>query len=225
MKSFFTRIKLTAFITAILTIALGVVLIMYPAETMLIAVRIVGGFLLLLGGVGAVSGFISDNHGKVFMIGSLIIAFLGVWLLAMPQTAASLIPMFMGVVLVIDALEDFKLAYEAKTHEASGWVYQILVGVIGIVMGVVCICKAFGVMEFAVIFIGVFLIFDGVTDFYVIFKTIRAVRAYEQAAKTAEAIDVEYEEVIGDKTGADFGADAESDSGESDSTAINVYDA
>ena len=196
MVAFVKRIKLMSMITALLTIALGVVLIMYPVETTLIAVRIVGGFLLILGGVGAVAGFMADKHNKIFMIGGLIIAFLGVWILVKPDNAAALIPIFMGIVLIIDAITDFRMAFEAKGYESSSWLYQIVIGVVGMIMGVVCICNAFGVIAFAVTIMGAFLIFDGITDFYVIFVTLRAAKRYANAQKTAEAIDVDYQEVI-----------------------------
>lgn len=202
IKDFFKRIRLGTIVSALLTIALGVVVIIYPDQVPIYAAKVVGGFLMIMGGVGLIANIISEDHGRWFLFGNLIILLLGVWIFFMPKTVLSLIPMFLGVLLIIDAINDFKIGADARRYEYPGWIWHILFGVICAVLGMICICSSFGVIEFGMILIGISLIFDGITDFFIVFQANRAQKAYTNAVKTAEAIDVEYTETpIEDQSG------------------------
>ena len=46
--------------------------------------------------------------------------------------------------------------------------------IVNIVLGVLCICNAFGLVKIGLILIGLMLIFDGVTDMFIVHKVNRA---------------------------------------------------
>ncbi len=196
MKEFLKRIKLNVILSALFTIALGVILIMYPNETITYASMAVGVLLVLMGGIGFISTLISAEHGQLFLIGNALVIILGLWIVLAPKSFASLLPIFMGVVLIIHAIQDFQIAAETRQYEYTGWVGLVCIGVICTLLGIVCIAYAFEIVTFSTILIGISLIFDGITDFYVVLQANRYGRKFRNAQKNAEAIDVEYHEVI-----------------------------
>ncbi|MCR4842320.1 MAG: DUF308 domain-containing protein [Eubacterium sp.] len=203
MKEFLVQIKLGTVMTALLTIALGVLLIMFPAETVTYAVIAVGVVLLLIGGVGAVAGFMAESRSYFLTIVSLIIAFLGLWLITSPEGAASLLPVFIGVLLIVDAINDFSIAAEAKGHNYDSWMRFVLIGVICLILGIICVCHAFQIVTISLMLVGIFLVFDGATDLVMVFTANRAASRFRKEAEAAEiereknmnAIDAEFREI------------------------------
>jgi uncharacterized membrane protein HdeD (DUF308 family) len=192
MRETFKRIKLDLIVTAIICVALGVVLLCWPAETIDIFCRVLAVGLILMGGVQVLS-YVFDHMTHPFygMIGAIILL-VGIWIFLRPQSVISLIPIVIGVVLVIHALGDVKLALEAKTSHYDRWWLMLLFALIGLALGVICIVDAFGLVELATQVIGVALIYDGLTDLWIIVKTLVAVHRFK---KDEEALEVDYKEV------------------------------
>ena len=59
-------------------------------------------------------------------------------------------------------------------------------------LGIICIVNAFGVVSLAMKFIGVALIYDGISDLWIVSRTAKAAKAMKQEA---DALDVDYKEV------------------------------
>ena len=49
-------------------------------------------------------------------------------------------------------------------------------GIFNIVLGVLCICNAFGLVKIGLILIGLMLIFDGLSDMFIVHKVNRATK-------------------------------------------------
>jgi len=64
MKDFFKRVKADAIMSAVLCIALGVVLIVWPGETINIVCKVLAAGLIILGGVELFS-YITNRNGYV----------------------------------------------------------------------------------------------------------------------------------------------------------------
>ena len=62
MKDFFKRVKADAIMSAVLCIALGVVLIVWPGETIDIVCKVLAAGLIILGGVELFS-YITKRNG------------------------------------------------------------------------------------------------------------------------------------------------------------------
>ena len=65
MKDFFKRVKADAIMSAVLCIALGVVLIVWPGETINIVCKVLAAGLIILGGVELFS-YITNRNGYMF---------------------------------------------------------------------------------------------------------------------------------------------------------------
>ena len=192
MKDFFKRVKADAIMSAVLCIALGVVLIVWPGETIDIVCKVLAAGLIILGGVELFS-YITNRNGYMFTgILGLIVLIIGVWIFLKPSSIVSLVPIVIGVILAVHGVQDVKMALESKNGGYDRWWIMLIIAIISIAFGVLCIVNAFGMVKLAMQVVGAALIYDGISDLWVVTKTVRTVKDMEQEAK---AVDVDYKEI------------------------------
>lgn len=192
MKEMFRQIKIDLILSALLCVALGVVLLVWPDETIDIFCKILAGGIILMGVVQLVIYFRNRSiHPFAGVLGFLIVV-VGIWIFLRPESLVSLIPIVIGVILCVHGIQDIKLAIETRANGYEHWWYILLIAAVSLVLGVLCIIHAFGVVKLAIQFIGVALIYDGISDLWI---ANRAIRAAKMMRQEAEALDVEYREV------------------------------
>jgi uncharacterized membrane protein HdeD (DUF308 family) len=182
MKKFFRHIRFDVLLSAILCIAFGIVLILYPTEVTAIICRIFAAILIIMGAGYIFSYFANEKKNTLRIAGGLVFLLVGVWVLIRPNSVLMLIPIVIGVILLIHALEDFRLALDTKNQNYSGWWIIFLMALISAALGVVCICDSFGVLEISLILIGISLIYDGISDIWIVISATRSFRRYEKEA-------------------------------------------
>ena len=101
-------------------------------------------------------------------------------------------PIVIGVILAVHGVQDVKMALESKNGGYDRWWIMLIIAIISIAIGVLCIVNAFGMVKLAMQFVGAALIYDGISDLWVVTKTVRTVKDMEQEAK---AVDVDYKEI------------------------------
>lgn len=191
MREFFKKLRIAAYAAALLTIALGVVLIAWPMEVTGLICRVLGALLVVMGAV-YIFGYFVEGRGILAVTGGLLFLLLGVWIFITPQSIATLVPIVIGVVLLVHSLRDFQMASEAKQNGSEQWMLLFLLALLNCVFGVVCICDSFGVISVAVRILGIALVYDGISNMIIIYHTVKAVR---YAAEKIEPIDVDAHEV------------------------------
>lgn len=193
MKEKMKQIKMDTILTAVLYIVLGVVLFIWSDKAILLLGRVIAIVLIVVGLIN-LTHYIRERQQRYAYSSTLgIISLLvGIWMFVQPQSAAKLIPIVLGVVMIIDGIEDIRLSAEAKTNMGSRWGASVGMGIVSIVFGVVCILNAFGVVNLVFKGIGLMLIYNGITDLIIVYKTVQAVKTYEQERS---AVDSEFREV------------------------------
>lgn len=191
MKEFFKNLRIAAYVSAILTVALGGVLIAWPLEVTGLICRILGALLVVMGAV-YLFGYFVEGRNILSVTGGLLFLLLGVWIFMTPESIAGLVPIVIGVVMLVHSLKGFQMVVEAKRSGSGQWMLLFLLALLNCVFGVTCICDSFGVISVAVRMIGIALIYDGVSNMLIVHQTVKAVR---YAAEKLEPIDVEAHEV------------------------------
>lgn len=186
------RIKADMILSAFVCTVLGIVLLVWPAETIDIFCKILAIGLVLIGIVNLVSYFINRSAHPFGAVLGAIVLLVGVWIFITPESIVSLVPIVIGVMLCVHGIQDVKLAFETKANGYEKWWSILLIALVSVIFGVLCISKAFGVVTLALQFIGVALIYDGVSDLWVASQAIRTGRAKR---KQDEALEAEYKEV------------------------------
>lgn len=187
MKELFKRIRLEAYLTSLLTIAAGVMLVAWPMEVTGLICRIFGVMLIVMGAVHLFSYFM-EGTGMFSVAGGLLFLLLGVWIFTHPGSVAQLVPICIGVVMIVHSLKDFQMASETKHSGRGRWQILFILALLNCALGVICICDSFGVLSLAVRVLGIALIYDGVSDIIIVYHTVKAVK---DATAALEPIDVE----------------------------------
>lgn len=192
MKEALKRIKADMILSALMCAVLGIVLLIWPAETIDIFCRVLAVGLALMGAVHIASYFTNRSVHPFGGVLGVIVLLVGIWIFIRPESIVSLIPIVIGVILCVHGIQDLKLAFETKNNGYEKWWSMLIIAAISLIFGVICIINAFGMVKLALQFIGVALIYDGISDLWVASRTIRAARQMKQEA---DALDVEYREV------------------------------
>lgn len=118
----------------------------------------------------------------------IALVILGVWILVQPLNFAKIFPVVIGVVLLMHGLEDLRMTIEAKQNGDTAWGILLLITILNFAFGILLIWKAIEMVQIAMVIVGIALIYDGLSDLFVVYRVAGAVKAAKQAA---EAIDVE----------------------------------
>lgn len=194
MKDFFVRKKLDVGISAIMCLIIGIVVMIWPTETTKILCWVLAGVLIVMG-VGRIAAYLIDrSHSQIGLAAGIILVVLGVWIAVRPLNFAKIFPIIIGVVLLMHGLEDLKLSMEIKENKDSSWCGVLIIALVNFVLGVILVWKAMEAVEIAVILVGCALIYDGLTDLFVVYRVNRAMKYAEKyAPKVPDVIDVEGE--------------------------------
>lgn len=196
MYDFLKKIKTNAFITAVLYAALGLVLLIWPAlSTNVLCTAL--GLVLVLCGVVDMFVFLGNRDGSLYagfhLVLGIILTAVGVWLMARPTLVAVILPRIIGVLICIHGASDLGSAVTLRKNGYSRWTTVLVLGLVTLALGAVLVVSPFETFTTVVRLIGLFLLYDGVSDLWI---TSRVSKTLRQAAKAAQAekdaVDVDF---------------------------------
>lgn len=192
MKAMIKKIKIDMILSALLCTAMGVVLLVWPDKTIDVFCKVLAAGLMLIGIVNISSYFLNKLFHPFSGVLGAIVLLVGVWIYGHPGSIVSLIPIVIGVMLCVHGIWDVRLAFETKSNRYEKWWSVLILAIVSMVLGVLCIVHAFGLVTLALQFIGVALIYDGITDLWIASQAIRSARARK---RQEEALESAYKEV------------------------------
>ena len=152
-------------IPALLSIALGIVMIITRREAMVLIVKIIGG-LIIAGGISFLAYWLfgpgrNENPPASFFVGPAVVMILiGLVLIFFASTVADIFPMLMGIVLILNGLSHLAAAGMAEQD-------RFLIGLLGVItvaLGILIVANPRFVENAIMIWIGAFFIVNGVFD-------------------------------------------------------------
>ena len=171
------KIRLHVSLSALLTVVLGVVIMLNPTSTVLLIAKAVGTIILIVGAVMILGGlFDSDGTRMGGIAVGAIIAIIGAWVLMSPEKAAAIIPAVVGVIMILQGIENAELAFSAKKARGCHWGMNLLVAAANIAFGVLCITTGLGVVSIGMMFVGGMLVFNGLSSMVVVHRVNSAER-------------------------------------------------
>ena len=121
---------------------------------------------------------------QISLIAGIILAVLGGWIILNPQILIMVIPVVMGVIVAVHGVHNLLQALELFKNEYSKWWVALLLGAVTVGLGVLLIFKA---VNTVIMLIGIFLIYDGISDLWIISRVSKTAR---EIRETVEALDV-----------------------------------
>ena len=189
--NFLKKLKTNVIISAALCILLGIVLVVWPDLSMQIVCTAIGAVLLIGGGV-RLAVYFTAKDGSVYaqmnLITGIVLAVVGIWILLQPDKVLAIIPIIVGIVIAMHGVNNLQQAVNLCKEKYDKWWVALILGLLTIGFGVLLICRPFAALDTAVMMIGIFLIYDGVSDIWIVSRAYRTAKMLKQEA---EAIDVE----------------------------------
>ena len=192
MSDFLKGLKANYTISAGLCTLLGLVLLIWPGTTMRIVCTLLGGMLLIYGLVQMVLYLINKERTMLsqgMMVFGIVLAVIGIWILTSPEMIIMAVPVIVGVLIVIHGVHNVVQAIALKKDSYDRWWLAFLFGALTVVLGGILVYNPFEVAETVVRFIGIFLIYDGVSDIWILSRVFKVKRDKERV------IDVDYVDV------------------------------
>ncbi|MCM1253999.1 MAG: DUF308 domain-containing protein [Clostridium sp.] len=194
MERILKKIRTNVVISALICIALGVVLVVWPGMSVQIACMAIGA-VLVLNGISRLLNFIFERDGSLFsqmnLIMGIIITVIGVYILLQPSKIIAMIPILVGIIIIIHGVNNLQQAVSLCKGQYDKWWVALILGLLTVGFGILLICNPFEAIDTLVMFIGLFLIYDGVSDIWIVSRVSYTAK---QVKQELGAIDVEAKE-------------------------------
>ena len=189
------KLKTNIVISATLCILLGIVLVVWPDLSMQIVCTAIGAVLLIGGGV-RLAVYFTAKDGSVYaqmnLIMGIILAVVGIWILLQPDKVLAIIPIIVGIVIALHGVNNLQQAVSLCKEKYDKWWVALILGLLTVGFGILLVCRPFEALDTAVMMIGFFLIYDGISDIWIVSRIYRTAKVLKQEV---EAIDVESQEI------------------------------
>lgn len=158
-------------VSSFITLILGIVLVIWPDLSGAFMCYMLGGALILM---GAMQLFVYiRGHRQVFsdrckMMMGIVLSLLGVWICAKPEIVLGLIPAVLGMVLLMHAVQDLSYTIQIKNSGVERWWVALVATLITFGLAVFLIINPFLAFELAMIYIGIGLVYNGISDFVLV---------------------------------------------------------
>lgn len=196
MADFFKGLKANYTISAVVCALLGLVLVIWPGATSQIICMLLGGVLLAYG-VLQIAIYLFNRERTIILQGMMVLgivfAVLGLWILLKPEMIMMAVPVIVGVLIAIHGLHNIVQAFALKKDGYESWWMAFLMGLLTLIFGGVLICNPFKAIELVARIIGIFLIYDGVSDIWILSRVFK-VRRDKERIIDAKFVDIEDED-------------------------------
>ena len=170
MFDFFRELKRQTAVAAVITILLGLLLIILQSWTLAALLSFFGWTMIVIGAVAVlfvvVNRDVSLDFGLVAM--GIVQLLAGLWVVRHPHGTIKLLAAAIGILVLIHALRDLQYAFDAYRANAQNWWVAAVTGGITLLLGVLILVRPFSLINKMMIFAGVCLIIDGISDLVVV---------------------------------------------------------
>ena len=153
--------------SSFITLILGIVLLAWPDLSGALMCYMLGGALILMGAIQLLiylRGNRQELSSRFKMMMGIVLALLGIWICAKPEIVLGLIPAVLGMVLLMHAVQDVGYTIQIKNSGVERWWGALIATLITFGLAVFLIINPFLAFELAMIYIGIGLIYNGISD-------------------------------------------------------------
>jgi uncharacterized membrane protein HdeD (DUF308 family) len=172
-------------------IVLGIIFIVWKGGVVNMLGQLMAIALIIFGAIFIGSFLLNAVTNGFSMFAGMLILAAGVWFLLMPSVVVSVIPVVIGILLLCHGIRAIKESVSAVKYGYRQLGPSIILGIISLICGAICIFDAFGVMENAIMVVGIILVFNGLSNIWISMRVTHAERAYSRQNGT---LDVEFVE-------------------------------
>ena len=195
MYRFFKSLRANYLISAVLCVLFGITLVVWPDISSKLVCIGFGCVLALTGAANLITFFVRKDGSllsQINMLAGIVLLVLGGWIIFDPSVLMRIIPVVIGAIIAVHGGHNVLQAAEFYKEKYDKWWVALLLGIVTIGFGALLIYNPFEAVNTMIVLIGVMLIYDGISDIWIISRVSKTVRA---VAETMEALEVEAVEV------------------------------
>ncbi len=195
MYRFFKSLRANYLISAVLCVLFGITLVVWPDISSKLVCIGFGCVLALTGAANLITFFVRKDGSllsQINMLAGIVLLVLGGWIIFDPSVLMRIIPVVIGAIIAVHGGHNVLQAAELYKEKYDKWWVALLLGIVTIGFGALLIYNPFEAVNTMIVLIGVMLIYDGISDIWIISRVSKTVRA---VAETMEALEVEAVEV------------------------------
>lgn len=165
------KIKWDMLTTSIACTTLGLILIIFPSVVNQIITYLLASAMFILSAFQFYNYFKQSAENTIYG-NSLVFAastlILGIIILAKKTLIISLVPIFLGIIILISGVKKLQNAIDLLRLKTDGWLAVIIMSAINIAFGIIMVVYSFESATIITILIGVGLMFSGLTDIFTV---------------------------------------------------------
>ena len=195
MEKILKKLKTNVIISSLLCVILGLVLLLRPGLSIQIVCTAVGAVLIISGAIRIVGYFTAGDgslYSQVNLIFGIVFAVVGVWIVIKPDKVLAIIPIIVGIVISLHGLHNLQQGVDLCKNKYDKWWIALILGIFTLGFGILLICRPFAAIDTVVMLIGVFLIYDGLSNIWIVSRVSKNARILRQEM---EAVDGEAREI------------------------------
>lgn len=163
MKELFVKIKNLSLITIVAGLAIGILLLLQPGETVQLVSMLCGITVIMLG-VGAWISYFSKVKSTILAILGTLAIISGIILCVKYKSIISVVLFLFGIFILISGIVYFVSAIEAKRNDLKSWIVSLIMAAATIILGLLVIVNPFDSMLVITRLLGAGLIIYAVMD-------------------------------------------------------------
>lgn len=191
MYQFFKNLKANYLISAVLCVLFGITLVIWPDISSRVVCTGLGCVLALTGVVNLITFFVRRDGtflSQLGLLAGIVLVVLGGWIILDPDVLIRVIPVVIGIIIVLHGAHNLFQAVELCREKYDKWWVALLLGILTVGFGALLIYNPFEAVNTMIILIGVMLIYDGLSDIWIITRISKVAKA---VVETIGALDVE----------------------------------
>lgn len=189
--NYIKSLKVNYSLSAVICVILGIVLLVWPGQSTQVVCMVLG---IVLGGFGLIQIILylatkektMVSH-SMMMLG-VVLAVIGGWIVLKPETIIKAVPMIVGILIVIHGFHNAVQAIDLKKIQYDNWWVALLLSLLTVALGVVLICNPFTIVDTVVRIIGAFLVYDGLSDMWILSRVFKTKKNREKIIDTDAVI-------------------------------------
>ena len=189
--NYIKSLKVNYSLSAVICVILGIVLLVWPGQSTQVVCMVLG---IVLGGFGLIQIILylatkektMVSH-SMMMLG-VVLAVIGGWIVLKPETIIKAVPMIVGILIVIHGFHNAVQAIDLKKMQYDNWWVALLLSLLTVALGVVLICNPFTIVDTVVRIIGAFLVYDGLSDMWILSRVFKTKKIREKIIDTDAVI-------------------------------------
>ena len=191
------NLKANYTVSALVCIVVGLVLVIWPGTSTQVVCKVLGGVLFAYGIIQIIM-YLWAKERTLYLQGMLVLgiifAVIGAWILLRPEMIIAAVPVIMGIIVIMHGLHNVMQAFKLKGMNYEKWWLALCLGLLAVIFGGILVYNPFKVVDTVVRVIGIFLVYNGLSDTWIISRLFTTRRAAEkEKVIDAEAVEIDEE--------------------------------